>query len=234
MGNTEAKSYKPVSQRDEALAGGDDDLMFVFHSTEGDSQERVVHDGALEEQYGTLFFSIYVDNELIASRNHYDAPVDIPELQQQVHPGDAVEFLTTDGNSHWVLYVGNDFCVHAKNREIRKEDMRKIGDGCLGRIVNQVYIWKPLPAMQIITTAKSQVGKESYLWESSEAFIMWCRTGRSEFLPATKQMVGGYEQQPGNFSLQWYKEGEKPSTRQFHSLPRLIQYRRGLFQDNEL
>ena len=149
----------------------------------------------------------------------------IDDMLSLFNAGDAIEFITKDNQSHWVLYVGKNHCVHLIQDQVRKEDVRSIYKGCQVRIVNNVYVFKALPIVQILQNAESQVNNLSK-WSNSECFTMWCRTNKNEFTSsyfAHKNLDDSSNNSKYTLSL---KIDDESITKTFPSLSKLIEFRK--------
>nr|CAB3244578.1 protein FAM84B-like [Phallusia mammillata] len=173
MGNAEA-AYKQVSVNDDSVS---EDLMFVFHSTEGDCNERVIHDGVDYNKTNPIMYTILMDKRIIAEEKLNEETCTVHSCPR-FRPGDAIEVLATP--RFWTLYAGDEICVCLHNEEIVRQDIKVAFSDHPLRKVNKVYKLKVLPANQIVEKAQSQVGQKC-VWWSSECFVMWCRTGMMEF-----------------------------------------------------
>jgi len=227
MGNSE--SYKPVRKvTEEAGDQAQDDMTFVFHTTEDDTPDRVVHD--MNTENTTWPYVVTSSGRLVAERKNFDEPLESNTLLNVVKSGSAVEFIKPGKRFHWALYVGDNTFVHLKGGKISEvfaQDL--IAEMNFGaRIVDDVYKLKALPVVQIVNNARTQVGK-ALIWNSSESFVMWCRTGRTEFTNEEKQIQNLDSSTPkttkGKYMLEFHTPDETVMQR-FSTLADLIEYRR--------
>ena len=229
MGNSE--SYKPVTKVTGTEDTGDqtqDDLTFVFHTTEDDTPDRVVHDANTENT--TWPYVVTSSGRLVAERRQFEELVDGNALLNQVKCGNAVEFVRPGKRFHWALYIGDNMFAHLKDgkiSEVLAQDLvNEMNFGA--RIVNDIYKLKALPVVQIVNNARTQVGK-ALIWNNSESFVMWCRTGRTEFTNEEKQIQNLDSSTPkttkGKYMLELHTPDETVMQR-FSTLAELIDYRR--------
>lgn len=208
------------------------DLMFVFHDTEDDSLERVVHE-QIENQRNIdeeLKFIMTLNEKLICERLTYAEATDIHSLCSILQPGDLVEFCAESQNHHWVVYSGNGYCIRMKMGTISEENISAIHPDRMARIVSGVYKFKALPSPQICDAARSQIGKES-VWSSSECFASWCRFGCPEFMSDKLEIKDldsvKAESTTEKCKIDIYNAiGEVVETKHFTNLVELIKYRR--------
>lgn len=224
MGNTATKEYGQVSTIDDNKSDSDANLTFVFHTTEDDCTDRVVHNNELFEDFTTYTYSIARDDgQIIAARDDFDDRQSIDELLALLDVGDVVEFITSDHQSQWVVYTGHNSAVYLQNNKIIKGDLAAAYGGCPAKLVNNVYTLKALPIVQVVENAENQVGKAT-MWSNSECFAMWCRTGDKEFTNAS-QLSGAGNGGKQNYELQ-LKTGGEELTKSFTSLSKLIEFRK--------
>ena len=231
MGNSESYKQVPVAKiADESGDQVQDDLTFVFHTTDEDTPDRVVHD--IDTCSPTWPYVVTSSGRLVAERRSYEALLDSNTLLEHISPGDAVEFVKPGKRFHWALYLGDDIFVHLKNNCIDEISSEVIfSDFEFGaRIVSSTYKLKSLSVVQIVNNGKTQVGK-ALIWSCSEAFVMWCRTGRSEFTKQEKQIQNLDSSTPkttkGKYMLEFHTP-EETVMRRFSTLSELIDYRRSV------
>ena len=241
MGNTTNKTYGQVSTCDDTK-GDDSNLTFVFHTTEEDCTDRVVHDnnelsgvggagGSAAVQYS---FTVKSEKDHIAYRDDFEERVQLEDVRELIAAGDVVEFVSkADNRSQWIVYVGDDACVQLRGGEILRSPIAEAAAGCWVKIVNFVYTYRVLPVVQVLHNATSQVGKPTASWaDNSECFAMWCRTGRVEFM-AAQSLIRNLDLSPSkqlsqNFTLILKSDGgddDEEVTQSFTSLPALIEHR---------
>lgn len=216
---------------------GGTDLMFVFHETEEDSLERVVHE-QIENQRDIekeLKFSISLNDKVICERKTYAEPTDVHSLCSIMHPGDLVEFCAIGQAHHWVVYMGSGSCVRLKEGCVTEERIFKILPDRMARIVSEVYKFKALPAAQICDAARSQVGKDS-VWSTSECFAAWCRFSCPELISDQMEIRDLDSMKTDTTTekckIDLYNDfGEIIETKHFTNLVELIKYRRKREQD---
>ncbi|CAK8698326.1 protein LRATD2-like [Clavelina lepadiformis] len=229
MGQNESNSaYKQVASATEGDPTKNEDLMFVFHTTDEDSSDRVVHDNKMD--YEMWPYYVTCNGRLLAERKYYCEPVDNLEFFRQVQPGDAVEFVKAGKRFHWAIYVGHDMFVHLHKGKVCEVKSSEICTDRQARPANIIYKQKSLPAVQIVNNAQTQVGKTS-IWSSSECFAMWCRTGKAEFTNEETQIHNLDSKSPkisqGKYVLEMQLDAET-ATKRFHTLSELVEFRRNV------
>ena len=227
MGNNEsyAQVSKPIDTGDEQIQ---DDLTYVFHTTDEDTPDRVVHD--TNTDYPLWPYAVTSSGRLLAERRIFKEPVDCNEIFQLLRPGDAVEFLKPGKKFHWALYVGEDTFIHLKQKEIVKASSQDFASDIdlKARFADDIYKMKCLPIVQILNNAQAQVGKP-LIWNCSESFVMWCRTGKSEFTLQETKIQNLDSSTPKNSKGKYMLELHTPDEtvmRRFFTLSELIDFRR--------
>uniref|UniRef100_UPI00398ECFE1 protein LRATD2a n=1 Tax=Pristiophorus japonicus TaxID=55135 RepID=UPI00398ECFE1 len=144
-------------------------------------------------------------------------------LLSRCQPGDLVEFVARSQYPHWAVYVGDFQVVHLHQAEIRNDFLTDASQGRRGRLVSQLYRYKPLPAESVVRGALQQVGlrDRELSWRSSECFAAWCRCGRREFKAGGELRIG---KQP--YRLRLHLSERRSHTLEFQSLEDLIAERR--------
>eukprot|EP00062_Callorhinchus_milii_P017733 gi/632970431/ref/XP_007901646.1/ PREDICTED: protein FAM84B [Callorhinchus milii] len=144
-------------------------------------------------------------------------------LLSKCKAGDLVEFVGRNQYPHWAVYVGDFQVVHLYKAEIRNDFMTDAGRGRRGRIVSDLYRYKPLPAETVVQNATEQVGvrEEGLCWRNSECFAAWCRCGRREFKIGGEIRIG---KQP--YRLKVHLPDRTSHTLEFQSLEDLIMEKR--------
>ncbi|XP_015206681.1 protein LRATD1 [Lepisosteus oculatus] len=149
----------------------------------------------------------------------------IKTLLTMCKPGDLLELVhvANDQPPHWTIYEGDDQVIHLHKGEIRKDSLFEISNGRLGRIVNNRYRYRPLPADLVMQNACGHLGLSSgeISWTNSESFAAWCRFGKREFKAGGE--VHTAEQQ---YFLKIHLSKNNVHTLMFHSLEDLIRERR--------
>jgi len=234
MGNNNSSSTRTYGQVPVTVENQDpddkEDLTFVFHTTDDDCMERVVHDNKTALTHQDIAYSILFHGKVIAERSFFDTTMPMDKLLLQMESGDAIELTDYDGGSHWVLYCGNKQCFHLVDGEVKEELISDVSVNCKARIVNSVYMYTVLPVVQVIHNASSQIGRPS-MWGNSECFVMWCRTGLPEFT-LNEGVVRNLDLTPVKRSSPTYSLEIKDSLhsfpKSFSSLSELIDYRKTL------
>lgn len=221
--------------------GGGSDLMFVFHDTEDDSAERVVHEQINNQRdiEQELKYTVTTNNKIICERRNHSEAADINSVCSILQPGDIVEFCADLHSHHWVVYTGNRQCVRLKHGKVTEEVITTLLPDRMARIATGVYRFKTLPSAQICSAAKSQIGKDS-VWPNSECFAAWCRYGCPEFMSDNLQIKDldsskqSSEPTTETYKLEIYNEANVlEETKEFPCLVELIKYRRKLERDRD-
>ncbi len=107
----------------------------------------------------------------------------VKTLLTMCKPGDLLELVANAQPPHWAIFEGEDQVIHLYKGEIRKDSLFEISCGRQGRIVNNRYRYRPLPADLVMQNASGHVGLSSgeICWTNSESFAAWCRFGKREF-----------------------------------------------------
>ncbi|XP_042528906.1 protein LRATD2 [Dipodomys spectabilis] len=144
-------------------------------------------------------------------------------LLNKCHPGDLVEFVSQAQYPHWAVYVGNFQVVHLHRLEVSNSFLTDASQGRRGRVVNDLYRYKPLSPSAVVRNALAHVGaKERELsWRNSESFAAWCRYGKREFKIGGELRIG---KQP--YRLQIQLSAQRSHTLEFQSLEDLIMEKR--------
>lgn len=231
MGNSE--SYRQVAKpcvNEDATDQIQDDLTFVFHTTDEDTADRVVHD--YDSDLLQLPFVVTSSGRMISERRDFEKLQDLAEVFRQVKPGDAVEFVTPGKRYHWAVYTGESTFIHLKKNKVSPITTEEllVKANCTARVVNSVYKMTVLPCVQIINNAQTQVEKP-LIWNSSESFVMWCRTGKAEFTTAENEIQNLDSMTPkttkGKYMLEVHTP-EETVMRRFLTLSKLIEYKRNV------
>lgn len=144
-------------------------------------------------------------------------------LLNRCQPGDLVEFVSQAQYPHWAVYVGDFQVVHLHRLEVSNSFLTEASQGRRGRVVNDLYRYKPLNPAAVVRNALAHVGaKERELsWRNSESFAAWCRFGKREFKIGGELRIG---KQP--YRLQIRLSGQRSHTLEFQSLEDLIMEKR--------
>lgn len=144
-------------------------------------------------------------------------------LLNKCKPGDLVEFVAQAQYPHWAVYVGNFQVVHLHRLEVSNSFLTDASQGRRGRVVNDLYRYKPLSPGAVVRNALAHVGaKERELsWRNSESFAAWCRYGKREFKIGGELRIG---KQP--YRLQIRLSARRSHTLEFQSLEDLIMEKR--------
>ncbi|XP_017577396.1 protein LRATD1 [Pygocentrus nattereri] len=133
-----------------------------------------------------LEYSAFCCHECIFSklRASEDLRVHSPAaLLSMCKPGDVLELVARAQPPHWAVFAGGDRVVHLHKGEIRADSLLDVSGGRPGRIVNERYRYRPLPAELVVRNAAGHVGLRGgeVCWGDSESFAAWCRFGKREF-----------------------------------------------------
>lgn len=144
-------------------------------------------------------------------------------LLNKCSPGDLVEFVSQAQYPHWAVYVGNFQVVHLHRLEVSNSFLTDASQGRRGRVVNDLYRYKPLSPSAVVRNALAHVGaKERELsWRNSESFAAWCRYGKREFKIGGELRIG---KQPYRLRIQL--SAQRSHTLEFQSLEDLIMEKR--------
>lgn len=144
-------------------------------------------------------------------------------LQNKCTPGDLIEFVANGQYPHWAVYIGDFQVVHLHRAEVRNNFLTDASQGKRGRVVNDLYKFRPLNPDVVVQNAMEQVGaKDRELnWRNSECFAAWCRFGKREFKIGGEIRIG---KQPYRMKLQLSEK--KSHVLEFQSLEDLIMEKR--------
>ncbi|XP_018582614.1 protein LRATD2a [Scleropages formosus] len=238
MGNQVEKlthlSYAEVPTADPQGADPGDDgprigVSYIFSNDDEELEESA--DGADRERaqeekpYDTcdeVECAIYNREDCIYEKSlkHTSTGTYSPEnLSNRCRPGDLVEFVASGQYPHWVVYVGDFQVVHLHKAEVKNSFLTDASQGRRGRIVNDLYRFRPLSPEMVVQNAMEQVGaKDTELsWRNSECFAAWCRFGRREFKIGGEIRIG---KQP--YRLKIRLSEKKTQALEFQSLEDLI------------
>ncbi|XP_066540096.1 protein LRATD2 [Hoplias malabaricus] len=239
MGNQVEKlthlSYSEVPTADPNGYEPEDDcprigVSYIFSND--DEQEDNVEDVDKDDegnQYDTrneLECAVYYRDECIYERNPRSiemATQPCENLLNECKPGDLVEFVSIGQYPHWVVYVGDFQVVHLHRSEIKVDFLVDAGQGRRGRVVNDLYKFRPLRPDAVVQSAMDQVGAKDgdLFWRNSECFAAWCRFGRREFKTGGEIRIG---KQPYRMKLQLSEK--KSHVLEFQSLEDLVMEKR--------
>lgn len=203
------------------FATDDDELDDNLHQhVDGPEQKEE------EKQYNELGCAVYHRDECIyeKSGNTRELETFSPEnLLNKCKPGDVLEFVSTGQYPHWVVYVGDFQVVHLHRAEVKNSFLTDASQGRRGRIVNQLYKFKPLSSDMVVQNAMEQVGaKDRELsWRNSECFAAWCKFGKREFKMGLEIRIG---KQP--YRLKLLLPDKRFHVLEFQSLEDLIMEKR--------
>ncbi|KAL2084304.1 hypothetical protein ACEWY4_019822 [Coilia grayii] len=144
-------------------------------------------------------------------------------LLNKCKPGDLIEFVANGQYPHWVVYVGDFQVVHLHRAEVMNNFLADASQGRRGRIVNDLYKFRPLNPDVVVQNAMEQVGaKDRELnWRNSECFAAWCKFGKREFKIGGEIRIG---KQPYRMKVQLSEK--KSHVLEFQSLEDLIMEKR--------
>ncbi|RXM37010.1 Protein FAM84A [Acipenser ruthenus] len=148
-------------------------------------------------------------------------------------PGDLVElvYVANDQQPHWAIYEGKGHIIHLYKGEIRKDSLYEISNGRLGRIVNNWYRYRPLPADLVMQNACGHLGlrTDEICWTNSESFAAWCRFGKREF-----KAGGEIQTAEQRYFLKIHVSENNVHSLMFHSLEDLIREKRKMDASGKL
>ncbi|XP_010867951.1 protein LRATD2a [Esox lucius] len=175
-----------------------DDEELEENNSNVDGADKEHRTGAEEKHYdkrNEVECAIYNRDDCIYEKclKTWDTETYSPEnLLNKCKAGDLVEFVATGQYPHWAVYVGDFQVVHQHRAEIKNSFLTDASQGRRGRIVNDLYKFKPLSADMVVQNAMEQVGaKDRELsWRNSECFAAWCRFGKREFKMGGEIRIG--------------------------------------------
>ncbi|XP_026863058.1 protein LRATD2 [Electrophorus electricus] len=242
MGNRVEKlthlSYNEVPTTDPNGHEQDDDgprigVSYIFSNDDDEQEENIDgtendanDDGKEYDNRNDTGCSVYYRDECIYERNINSIEMGThpcENLLNKCNPGDLVEFVTVGQYPHWVVYVGDFQVVHLQRSEIKLNFLSDASQGRRGRIVNDLYKFRPLNSDVVVQNAMDQVGaKDQHVcWRNSECFAAWCRFGKREFKMGGEIRIG---KQPYRMKLQLCEK--KSHVLEFQSLEDLIMEKR--------
>jgi len=230
LGDVSDKSSSNSMNSDNQDKGGN--LMFVFHSTEEDCNDRVVHDNdpADSENDSSSFTITDVTNDdVIASRTSDSSDLmTVDEILPLLAAGDLIEIVTSQCVGEWAVFVGDNSCVRLlpSGGAVEKCWVRDAANNSLKvRLVNDIYNLKKLPVVQVLNNATQQIGKKS-LWSNSECFAVWCKTGLPQLTSCEQLEIKDLDtNRRASYKLR-LKTGSQEMTKNFESLSKLIDLKR--------
>ncbi|MBN3315322.1 FA84B protein, partial [Atractosteus spatula] len=208
-------------------------VSYIFSADDDDLDDNVggadTDPNQEEKQYdkcNELECAIYYRDECVYDKSTKtgDMGTYSPEnLLNKCKPGDLVEFVATTQYPHWAVYVGDFQVVHLHRAEIKNDFLTDASQGRRGRVVNDVYKFKPLSPDVVVQSAMEQVGaKDRELsWRNSECFAAWCKFGKREFKIGGEIRIG---KQPYRLKIQLSEK--KSHMLEFQSLEDLIMEKR--------
>lgn len=180
-------------EKDELRVG----VAYFFSDEEEELDDRSQSDGYTNKDNNSpskdgpvavdeVEYSAFCCQECIFSklRENEDLNVySVKTLLTMCKPGDLLELVGNAQPPHWAIYVREDQIIHLHKGEIRKDSLLEISSGRQGRIVNNRYRYRALPAELVMQNACGHLGLSSaeICWTNSESFAAWCRFGKREF-----------------------------------------------------
>ncbi|XP_076826434.1 protein LRATD2 [Brachyhypopomus gauderio] len=200
------------------FSNDDDEQEENTDGTENDPND----DGKEYDKRNEMECAVYYRDECIYERSRNSIEIGTQpceNLLNKCKPGDLVEFVTAGQYPHWVVYVGDFQVVHLHRSEIKQNFMSDAGQGKQGRIVNDLYKFRPLNSDVVVQNALDHVGskEQRVSWRNSECFAAWCRFGKREFKIGGEIRIG---KQPYRMKLQLCEK--KSHVLEFQSLEDLI------------
>jgi len=196
-----------------------EDMTFVFHSGEGDSDDRVVHEDEAREKNCSdeprwrIFRKDNQSNILFGERLKFEHFVDIKQMNLTpglLSPGTIVEFGKAGEELNCAI-VNHDEIIYWRDGRVMNVKLRNINYKC--RILRNLYNLKTYSPTEIIVRA-SESAKSTCLFSNSEAWANWCRYGVPDF-----QAIQSNQE----WVLEWVDLGR---TEKFSSLDLLLTHRR--------
>ncbi|KAG9279696.1 protein FAM84B-like [Astyanax mexicanus] len=196
------------------------------------NQERGEHgeergdwpDGERRRREDELPCAVYHLDECVYEKHSTPTDTLSPEqLLQTCRPGDLVEFVAAGQYPHWVVHVGGSQVVHLHRAEVKSSYLGQASQGRRGRVVSELYRFRPLSPDVVVQKAMEQVGiaGRDLSWRNSECFAAWCKFGRREFKMGGELRIG---KQP--YRLMLILPGKQCHVLEFQSLEDLIMERR--------
>uniref|UniRef100_A0A8B9RD39 LRAT domain containing 1 n=1 Tax=Astyanax mexicanus TaxID=7994 RepID=A0A8B9RD39_ASTMX len=169
-------------EKDELRVG----VAYFFSDDEEEPDDRSPSDSFRDDSPSGGGYSAFCCHECIFSklRASEDLRVHSPTaLLSMCKPGDVLELVARAQPPHWAVYAGGERVVHLHKGEIRADSLLDASGGRPGRIVNERYRYRPLPAELVVRNAAGHVGLRGgeVCWGDSESFAAWCRFGKREF-----------------------------------------------------
>ncbi|XP_072297718.1 protein LRATD1 [Eucyclogobius newberryi] len=221
-------------EKDELRVG----VAYFFSDEEEEVDERTPSDCGFKEQedgdeedrgpftVSEVEYSAFCCQECIFSKLHEHEDLNVytvKSLLTMCKPGDLLELVGTAQAPHWVIFEQDDRVIHLHKGEIRKDSLLEVSNGRHGRIVNNRYRYRPLPADLVMQNAAGHVGlsSEDICWTNSESFAAWCRFGKREF-----KAGGEVHSAEHQYFLKVHLSGSGVHTLVFRSLEDMIRERR--------
>ncbi|XP_061099545.1 protein LRATD1 [Conger conger] len=217
-------------EKDELRVG----VAYFFSDEEEDLDDRSQSDNYKDQSpskeghvvLNEIEYSAFCCQECIFSKLRENEDLNIYSVKTLLtmsKPGDLLELVANDQPPHWAIYDRNDQVIHLHKGEIRKDSLFEISNGRLGRIANNRYRYRALPADLVVQNASGHLGLSSgeICWTNSESFAAWCRFGKREFKAGGE--VHTAEQQ---YFLKVHLSENNVHTLVFQSLDDLIRERR--------
>ncbi|KAG9336227.1 hypothetical protein JZ751_002574 [Albula glossodonta] len=220
------------TEKDELRVG----VAYFFSDEEEELEDRSLSENNIDQspsRVGHLVpndteYSAFCRKECIFSKLKENEDLNIHSVKTLLtmcKPGDLLELVqaSRDKPPHWMIYERNDQIIHLYNGEIRKDSIFEISNGRLGRIVNNRYRYRPLPADLVMQNASGHLGLRGgeICWTNSESFAAWCRFGKREFKAGGE--VHNTEQR---YFLKIHLSKDNVHTLMFRSLEDMIRERR--------
>lgn len=202
-------------------------VSYIFsNDDEQDDDLEKEDEGGRYDGGNELECAVYYRDECVYERGPRSVeapPQTCDHLQSECRAGDLVEFVAVGQYPHWAVYVGDLQVVHLYRGEIKVDFLADAGQGRRGRIVNELYKFRPLRPDAVVQSAMDQVGAKDgdMCWRNSECFAAWCRFGRREFKTGGEIRIG---KQPYRMRLQLSEK--KSHVLEFQSLEDLVMEKR--------
>ncbi|CAG5891854.1 unnamed protein product [Menidia menidia] len=174
----------------------DDELEDGCGTGDGDGSEKEpnqedMHYDPREE----VACAVYHRDECVFERTPSAGLSELHSPEALLHrcaPGDLVEFVAAGQVPHWAVCVGDFQVVHLHRAQVKNSFLTDAGRGRRGRVVNDLYKFKPLAADMVVQNAMEQVGlrDRDLSWRNSECFAAWCRFGRRELKTGGEIRIG--------------------------------------------
>ncbi|KAJ3606821.1 hypothetical protein NHX12_026340 [Muraenolepis orangiensis] len=226
-------------EKDELRVG----VAYFFSDEEEEADDRSASDCGFTKDHHSpaeegplavseVEYSAFCSQECIFSKLRENEDLNVysaTTLLTMCKPGDLLELVAAAQAPHWAIYERDDRVIHLHMGEIRKDSLLEVSGGRRGRIVNNRYRFRPLPADMVMQNAAGHLGlhRGEICWADSESFAAWCRFGKREFKAGGEaHSAAAAAQQQQQYFLKVHLSGSGVHTLVFRSLEDMIRERR--------